>query len=178
MLRTLEWTVILGLGAALVWVVMAIVIGFTNMLGGMFSRWRAKMAVVYDKFKMEKEWSTPNLPRQAAYRLDLGAYEKSYEGYDKRQADIRVCTLHASEHRCSLAAMEALTSWVRETLVALGERGLDQERVSYVEALLEILASHQETLLSQRKVGSPKYPATKTNDPGSPSNSAEEAVEV
>lgn len=149
MLRGLGWEIILGLGAAVLWVLTAVVIGFAHMLGGALSRWRTKVAVSYDKFKMEKKLLTPNLPRQAAYRLDLNDYDNSYDGYGKRQADIRVCTLQSTEHRCSLAATESLTTWIREILVALEARKLDKERMEFVESLLEILAGNQEALLKQ-----------------------------
>jgi len=149
MLRSLEWVVLLGLGASAIWVLVAVLVGFANMLGNTLSSWRAKVAVIYDKFKMEKKWLTPNLPRQAAYRLDMAEYEKSYDGYGKKQADIRVCTLHWAEHRCSAAATDALTSWLRETLVELEAKALHKERERFIETLLEILAKHQEILLGQ-----------------------------
>jgi hypothetical protein len=150
MLRSLDGYILLGLGAAALWILLAVVIGFANMLGSVVSRWRTRVAVTYDKFKMEKKWETPNLARQAAYRLDLADYEKSYSGYDKRQVDIRVCTLHSAEHRCSLAAAESLTAWVREILSELESRDLDGEKEAFVESLLEVLAKGQETLLKQK----------------------------
>lgn len=150
MLRSLDWKVLLALGATVLWILLAVVIGFANMLGSMVSRWRTRVAVAYDKFKMEKKWQTPNLARQAAYRLDLAEYGASYKGYGKRQSDIRVCTLKPTEHRCALAATESLAQWVREILSELDKRELDEERESFVESLLDVLAQGQETLLQQK----------------------------
>jgi hypothetical protein len=131
-----------GLALCAVWLLAVIVIGFANMNSGPLSRLRGRVARIYDEFKMETKRKAVQ-QRQSAYRLEVGRFE-TLEDYDKRQADIRVCT-EVKDTRCLLAASDSLTHWLGEVL----SRSSAEDRKMFVDEIMTVIVRQQKKL-SQR----------------------------